>query len=529
MNIHLTEGRAAAHPPPRSILVGNSPAVTARTTNTAPDAPRIPLSSPMISKRIVACHNNSKNNNTRRRTIFPFLPKTPEEPRTGSPVGSRPPEEAFTSGQKSSDRAQDSPRLVCEIFDDLVNAKEGNQKDDQPTVPSLRHRVEPRLLPRESTLSSHEEIPPAGLNKRIVSFGEKDSTNSFFEDSSDACAKNVDSTDMPMPRSILRTGRRNRRVIDANDSVEKVSSVESDLPSLAGSSQSDSCEELRRIFPAAITVNKLERATSVPNRVIAFDPRVWIREFERTDEERGCTWYSNRELEHFKLAAIERIIAFGEAEIVSTGTGRIVTKRNSAFSGKAIFSHQALGTDKEEVKKEALFHAVLQNELRRVLVVDSHEVFLNLFSKTLRPLLPHAEIVLAGSAAPALQEAGKGRFDLILVEERLKLLNQAHSTTSSTSPSSNIQNPKITFHHLPTEEESRSGSALMKRLQTKQGRALFVGVSARLREDLPNMQDVSDVCWSKPPPHMNYNLVRDLLHKLLIKRQRFQAVAELYS
>ena len=316
--------------------------------------------------------------------------------------------------------------------------------------------------------------------------------------------------------------------MNANESVEKVSSVESDLPSLAGSSQSESCEELRRIFPSAVTTTRLERSTtSLPSRMVAFDPRVWIREFERTAEEQECTWYSNKELEHFKLAAVERIIAFSEAEIIPTGTGRTVSKRSPSL-GKALFSHPSLGTEKE-VKKEALFRAVLQNEMRRVLVVDSHEIFLKLFSKSLSTLLPHTQIVLVGSAADALQEAEKGRFDLILVEERLALSSQTRSTTSSTILPSDIQNSKNTSGPVPTEEESRSGSALMKRLQVKHGRALYIGVSAKLREDLPHMQHVGDVCWSKPPPHMNPKLVRDLLHKLLVKRQRFQAVAELYS
>eukprot|EP00977_Amphora_coffeiformis_P023906 scaffold14699_cov170-Amphora_coffeaeformis.AAC.3 len=541
MNISVPQHRVqVVHTTPRSnMVIGNGSSREIVTdpniptnrggiaVNTFPDAlgssrSRIPLSSPMISKRIATCHNN--NNNQRRRTIFPFLPKTPEESYSGSPSGGATSGPAM--GQKCSDPAPSlSPRLVCETFDDFPTTKQVAQ----PAVPFLPPRVGPRLLPRESTLSSHEEIPShssCDSNPRIASL--RQDSNSFSDDdTSDACTKNVQVSVVFMPPSILRKIKRNRKVImtsfaatNDSSSVEKVSSVESDLPSLAGSSQSESREEMRRIFPGSATNNnKLERSsTSLSSRAVAFDPRVWIREFERTpDEHEASTWYSTKELEHFKLAAVERIIAFSEIEILPTGTGRSVPKR-STYLGKALFSHQALGTDKE-VKKEALFRAVLQNELRRVLVVDSHEIFLKLFVKMLSPLLPHAQIVVAAGAAEALQEAEKGRFDLILVEERLKpsSLTSAPNTTKNTS------------HPLPTEEESRSGSALMKRLQVKHGRALYIGVSAKLREDLPRMQSVGDICWSKPPPHMNSNLVRDLLHKLLVKRQRVQAVAELFS
>lgn len=542
----------AVHAPPRSnnimIYTGPSSRETVTTTaatsivpnttrggisvNASTDAHgsgnRIPLSSPMISKRITACHSNKKSSNLpRRRTIFPFLPRTPEEVSSGNHSVNA---STGITGQKCSDPVPAptspptlSPRLVCETID-IPTAKQATQ----PNIPSLSPPMEHRSLPsRESTLSSHEEIPSrSGVSsQRTTSLRQNSQSFSEDDDASDTCTKNVEVSVVFMPPSILRKIKRNRKVImtgSTNDSstVEKVSSVESDLPSLAGSSQSESRDETRRIFPDSATHTALERSsTSASNRAVAFDPRVWIREFERTPDELESTWYSSKELEHFKLAAVERIIAFSEVEMLPTGTARSVPKRTT-YLGKALFSHQALGSN-NEVKKEALFRAVLQNELRRVLVVDSHEIFLKLFVKMLTPLLPHAQIVVAATAAAALQEAEKGRFDLILVEERLKLPYQG----STLSPDST----KSTSSLVPTEEESRSGSALMKRLQVNQGRSLYIGVSAKLCEDLPRMQDVGDICWSKPPPHMNSDLVHDLLQKLLVKRQRFQAVAELFS
>lgn len=513
-------------------------------------------STPMIAKRNAQPCSDNKNNNTRRRVIFPFLPKTPEETTPFSAVdtveeGSRPSNHCTsttattattsTSENKSSDPVF-SPRLECEG----VDLQNNNAPSSMPTLPlalltpCTQKMAGPRLLmPRASTLSSHEESPYSP--KKIVSFQTSGSFNEQEEEEDASCPCSAEKVQVILPPSILR--RRSFQMgssqeADHGSSVEKIPLVDdSDVPSLSGSSQSDSCEELRRIFPASTSnKNSTVQATSKSNstsRAVAFDPRVWVREFERSPEEHQSTWYTNKDLEAFKVAAVERIMAFaGETEsfLVPTGTGRMVVPQQQRK--KAFFSHQALGTEKE-VRREALFRAVMQNELRRILVVDSHDIFLKLFAKTLRPLLPHAEIVLAKSAESALSQAETGRFDLVLVEERLKFLHQSSNKASCTHTLS--QNAKdtnttsTTSPVLPSDEESRSGTALMKRLQEKHGRALYVGVSAKLREDLTRMRQVADVCWAKPPPRMNANLVSDLLHKLLIKRQRFQAVAELFS
>jgi CheY-like chemotaxis protein len=287
------------------------------------------------------------------------------------------------------------------------------------------------------------------------------------------------------------------------------------MPSLAESSQSaGSCggellEEELLLFPAQLPNSRAKSVGS--SRTINFDPRVWVREFERDPDEREVTWYSSSELEAFKVAAVERIVAFSQTELVATGTGRMVPKRSLRLS-KPVFSHTALGTE-YEMKLENLFRAVLQNELRRILVVDSHDIFLQLFAKGLQKLVPHAEIVLAGSSQVALVEAAKGRFDVVLVEERLKFLHQKGTSATASC----------------TDAEARSGTALMKRLQGTLGRAIYIGVSAKYKEDVVLMRSVADLCWSKPPPKMDAVLLREILHKLLSKRERFHAISELYA
>ena len=499
--------RLMASTPPRSTIHNNNrpgkivvtPDRTMMGNGAARKTPQIPLYSPMIAKRIAPSTGTKDNSRgTRRRVIFPFLPKTPEEEPSSSFTCSEAPLPQSLIEQSSDISQKESPRLVSDGF--------GWGKVGLPTLPFMLPSppVEPRLLARDSTLSSHEETPPCG-GKNIASLQDSSSSSIEEEDASHPSAKNVQ---VVLPPSILRRSKKEK--------TKRVESVDSDLPSLAGSSQSDSCEELRRIFPTIVRIEQQQQPPQSKTRAVAFDPRVWVREFERAADELKVTWYSNKELECFKVAAVERIMAFSEAELVPTGTGRMVPKR------KALFSHKALGADANP-NREALFRAVLQNELRRILVVDSHEIFLNLYAKTLRPLLPHAEVVLADSAAAALLEAQKGRFDIILVEERLKprtLNNSSQNAQQTTNSGSSL---------VPTDQESRSGATLMKRLQITQGRALYIGVSAKLREDVQRLQQASDICWSKPPPHMNAKLVSDLLHKLLVKRQRFQAVAELYS
>lgn len=469
--------------------------------------PLLPLSSPAISKRIAnvhmannntnkSCHNGNKNQTGRRRSIFPFLPKTPEEtPHSSTSAVSNQP----LGSHHHSPLATTPPRRL-----ESIHGQVSPTRVSEPALPFLgptASLVEPPLIARASTLSSQDSMSSYAARK-VVSFEDPLST-------SDHTSKGEDIV-LPALPSILKSPRRSisqGSTSTASTSVETVSSVGSDLPSLGGSSQSDSsCEELRRMGGSPATSQ-----SSGATRGVAFDPRIWVREFERSTQEHETTWYSPQELEHFKVAAIERIMAFTENQPIATGTGRVVPQRGVLGKSRALFSHQALGTE-IVVRQEALFRAVLQNELRRILVVDSHDIFLRLFEKSLRPLLPHADIVLADSAAAALDEAVKGPFDLIIVEERL-------------SPPL----PNMHFDQRPTDRETRSGTALMERLQQTHGRALYIAVSTKFREDFPRLQAVGDLCWSKPPPHMNTKLVRDLLRKLLVKRQRFQAIAELYS
>jgi hypothetical protein len=81
--------------------------------------------------------------------------------------------------------------------------------------------------------------------------------------------------------------------------VDKIPSVESDIPSLASSISQSSLDDAMKNPPAYSGRPGRIRSLSVPvtkadeqKQKISFDPRVWVREFRRTPEEKEVTWYS---------------------------------------------------------------------------------------------------------------------------------------------------------------------------------------------------------------------------------------------
>jgi hypothetical protein len=147
------------------------------------------------------------------------------------------------------------------------------------------------------------------------------------------------------------------------------------------------------------------------NRRVCFDPHITVHEFGVTCFERrgGGKWWNEYELEEFKREAIQRIRS-RSAIIVPTGTGRAlaVPTRDAgggrvrpvvAGGGGISFNHPALGCEDEYDPRDACARASsrdgailghLSQEIRNILVVDPHEVFLTLFRKSLKHIIPHA-------------------------------------------------------------------------------------------------------------------------------------------
>jgi len=205
----------------------------------------------------------------------------------------------------------------------------------------------------------------------------------------------------------------------------------------------------------------LTRHTSIEeieHKQIRFDPRVWVYEFQRPQDEK--IWFTASELERFKYEAISRIQRWNykgadTMDILPSGTGRIVSvvgRRGTGGSSamRALFSNPALSSDFEDddevitgnkdcsaskcahsVNENKLKEAML-SEIQSILLVDPHDIFLGLLTKGIRSMLPHAKISSAHNCDEAWKQIKIARsktplsdggcthgFDIIIVEERL--------------------------------------------------------------------------------------------------------------
>ena len=251
-------------------------------------------------------------------------------------------------------------------------------------------------------------------------------------------------------------------------------SIESDLPSLEDSVVSiEAASDTRLPSP--------HRQTSEPllssSKRCSFDPRVWIREFERSPEEK--IWYTPEEMISFKEEAILRIQTF--TELIPTGTGRCV-RRVVKPGNKALFSHKALQLESESEKQNS---SLPTESVQSILLVDPHEICLNLFAKAFQRAFPAVSISTARSHQEALGHVAATAFDIILVEERLK---------------------------------GSSGSMLLQRLGRLCPQSLLIGVTAHLKEDSLRLQLQADLVWPKPPPALTDPCVENLRSIIRAKR-----------
>lgn len=314
--------------------------------------------------------------------------------------------------------------------------------------------------------------------------------------------------------SILRTKKsRSELSLDAVGSVPSLVSLKDE-----GEDSSQSSVEAAPAFSEKYSQPVRPSVSDSPQlccvKSISFDPRIWVQEFERTQEEHESTWYSNEDMQRFKRHALALIMARQHTDFIATGTGRMVQRTTS--KSRAIFTLSALTLDGPDDATEALRTdkyrcAVVQNEIRNVLLVDPHDICLALFTKAMKALLPLANVSRARSSQEALEHMSSGkRFDIILVEERLKL-----------------------FHGQSNNKKERcsSGSELIRTLISLGAtHALFVGVSAHLDRDRDALErGGADCCWPKPPPLMDQGLRNHLLKSLLLKRGRATVAEELFG
>jgi len=202
-------------------------------------------------------------------------------------------------------------------------------------------------------------------------------------------------------------------------------------------SQSDSLvsqneEDLTRPRRNSISTDKcVSRHASVEafqhRKQCSFDPHITVFQFPLSEYERkgGEKWFTMDELTEFKQEAIQRI-RLRSMKVIPTGTGRALAisptqngakkKKSGKATGSVFFNHPALGCDEEvdpseSISKEWQLHTDLSKEIRNILVVDPHEIFLALFTKSLNHIIPHA----SGKYLPCNAFKYVCRIDLCLI------------------------------------------------------------------------------------------------------------------
>ena len=279
-----------------------------------------------------------------------------------------------------------------------------------------------------------------------------------------------------------------------------------------------------------------------PVKKLRFDPRVWVHEVQRSEVEK--VWYTASDMKRFKHEAILRIREWAlkkerhwGSQMISTGTGRIIARgpqmsARPKVEKRALYTSPALSMDAEVLEEECktrirLQRAVLE-ELKTVLLVDCHDIFLKLLSRDIKIMLPHVDITIAKSVEEALVKINEAKkksdathgFDIIFVESRLRRTIPKEGTNSSSwskagcaalSGSNLIQ--RIAF-------DTASNSSKIKTEKEKRY-PLVIGMSAYLNQDEKKLKaSGSDLVWNKPPPKMDCTLKKKLLLLAMKKRHR---------
>jgi len=282
-------------------------------------------------------------------------------------------------------------------------------------------------------------------------------------------------------------------------------------------------------------------------RSITFDPQVSVREYRKNPEDlKSSTWWSSTELNGFKDAAIaqflqeQKVVDRSEPSNRDRNLGEIPTPRVMFYNCPIMGIYGQMGDPKQNIQQSYLRQSQL--EFQSILIIDPHDIFLRLFTKSFKIIFPHVDITTARNNMEALDQinlkksqypVAKGGavhgFDIILAEERLEGLKYGRSTVSDNGIDQ-FHGNKFFFNEKPI----LSGSNLFERLSLEEEEkrkawlptsnskfrfSLFIGTSAHVREDEWKLQKsgVSFV-WGKPPPRMDFSLLVTMVKAIMEKR-----------
>lgn len=384
--------------------------------------------------------------------------------------------------------------------------------------------------------------------------------------------------------STIRSGSSLRRVSSENSMASSVETERKRVTAITLASVASRTYKKKSLTRHG----SLEMCTAM-NKEISFDPRVWVVEYEQDE---GIKWFTAAELERFKCEAIERIRRrHAQQQLVPSGTGRVIPVQmvQRSGSGRALFTDPALGCNEEgneedddvdngnstpagfsrpqvassvpaaaaaaaspipsqvppsvSASDERRIQRALLSEIRNILVVDPHPMFLKLFGKALHAMMSHVIVTTATSSEEALRRIAAAQvvypqaeggathgFDIIIVEERLQIFQRHRGGTGS--------NRKQQQQAAGDEQKQRqipaSGSALIRQIAAEQEESLetlghnkrprsslLIGVSAHIQLDGEKLSRAgADLVWGKPPPPFDDTLRLEILKKVLSKRAK---------
>jgi hypothetical protein len=331
----------------------------------------------------------------------------------------------------------------------------------------------------------------------------------------------------------------------------KSSSIESDIPSLASlssnseqgslsvGSYSDVSFSDRRACSNSNSRHWNSKKKHGEGKSVCFSPHIWVHEFQRSEAEKEAVWFTAEEMSNFKDVAIQCIIAHNSKS--SRNVAGKAVFYNQGGAGKVLYSHPALGVDGEhhpaftyrkrgvttrfttvsQLRINQFRDAIAETEVRNILIVNSHDVFLKLFAKGMRKMFPYAMITAARAREDALMHIEERRskkkgdtniFDVVVIEEKPK------KTCSHEDDDETLTGTRLLFD---ITKVYCSPNASMK--------ALFVGVCSDTKTEILKFKaHGADFVWRKPPPLMDDSLRDTILRSLLIKRGRISIVKKLF-
>ena len=324
---------------------------------------------------------------------------------------------------------------------------------------------------------------------------------------------------------------------------------------------------------------------------VSFDPRVTVTEFQ---DDVPREWFSEAELDCFRSQTVMRAQAYlmEHPDMIRAYQQPYLDPVTGTMRRKALYSMPCLTSDASDesstsdngertssssvtvsaiqarqLMAQQALEVAAKHHVQSILIVDRNKVCLDLFSRSLRHMFPHARIALADSQSKALAlfrreliERKKG-FDVVIAEEAINLPLTDTATPLITGGKS-LQNfdacsddstqaagmeKRIGLHArhesldgLPranTATPAMTGSQLLSRLSreasmltvpshaTPQGVVrpmsnpfipLLIAVSSR--PEAEKLEPV-DVVWGKPPPLMDKQLRDSMVQTLLAKRR----------